>query len=52
MPSQLQLDAWSAALRTPLVLFALAFFVLLALAIASGVTPQPLYADPSPLRFM
>jgi hypothetical protein len=52
MPTQFQLDAWSAALRAPLVAMAIALVLLVALAIAIGVAPQALYADPSPLRFM
>ena len=51
MPTPMDLDAWNTGLRAPVVAVALAVLVL-ALLIATGLTPGPLFTDPTPARFM
>jgi hypothetical protein len=51
MPTPMDLHAWDTGLRAPVVAAAIALLVL-ALLIVTGLTPDPLFTDPTPARFM
>lgn len=52
MPNELQLRVWMTAFYLPAVVLIVLMAVFLALAVATGVTPEQLYADPRPLNLM
>jgi hypothetical protein len=52
MPTELQFRAWTTAFYLPAVVLVVVIAALLALAVAAGVTPEQLYADPMPPNVM